>query len=98
MAIVNFRGRGAADIAMLKNSKEARKTLPEHLHLQAVKKLSLLNAASKLEQLFAMRGLRIEKLKGKKEGTYSIRINSQYRICFKFVGGNAIDVEIIDYH
>ncbi len=64
----------------------------------AMRKLALLNVASRIEDLRIPPGNRLEALKGKKQGQWSIRINAQWRICFRFDSGNAIDVEIIDYH
>ena len=51
-----------------------------------------------MQDLQEIRGNRFEKLKGKRKGQFSIRINDQYRICFKWEKENAADVEIIDYH
>jgi toxin HigB-1 len=60
-------------------------------------KLALLDAAMSLVDL-SLPGLRLEKLKGDRDGQYSIRINDQYRICFEWRNGDAYDVEITDYH
>lgn len=61
-------------------------------------KLEVLNAAVSLNSLQIPPGNRLEQLKGNRKGQYSIRINNQWRICFVWEEGNAIDVEIIDYH
>ena len=61
-------------------------------------KLELLNAAVTLQDLAMLPGLRLEKLKGDREGQHSIGINDQYRSCFKWVDNGAEDVEIVDYH
>ncbi len=58
----------------------------------------MLDAAAKLEDIRVPPGNRLEKLKGDREGQYSIRINDQYRICFTWQDGNAYDVEVADYH
>ena len=58
----------------------------------------MLDAAAKLEDLQVPPGNRLEKLRGDREGQYSIRINDQYRICFNWQDGNAHDVELVDYH
>ncbi len=58
----------------------------------------MLNAAKELRDLAAVRGNHLEKLRGDREGQYSIRINNQWRICFVWRGGDALDVEITDYH
>lgn len=64
----------------------------------ALRKLSYLNAASKPEDLLIPPANRLEKLKGDRKTQYSIRINNRWRICFEFEGGNAMGVEIFDYH
>ena len=64
----------------------------------AMRKLALLNVAGRIEDLKVPPGNRLEALKGKRQGQWSIRINDQWRVCFKFEGGNAFDVEIVDYH
>jgi toxin HigB-1 len=64
----------------------------------ARRKLILVNAAGSLEDLRIPPGNRLEKLRGDREGQYSIRINDQYRVCFLWRGGDAYDVEITDYH
>ena len=61
-------------------------------------KLEILNATVSLEGLKVPPGNRLEALRGNRKGQYSIRVDSQWRICFKWVDGNAYDVEIVDYH
>ena len=61
-------------------------------------KLEMLNATVSLDGLKVPPGNRIEALKGDRKGQYSIRIDSQWRLCFKWIEGNAHDVEIVDYH
>jgi len=58
----------------------------------------MLDAAVILEDLRVPPGNRLERLKGDRAGQYSIRINDQWRVCFRWVGENAHDVEIVDYH
>ncbi len=65
---------------------------------QARTRLIRLNAAQSLKDLAALRGNRLEMLKGKRAGQYSIRINDQFRICFQWEEKGPSDVEIIDYH
>ena len=65
---------------------------------QAYRKLGLLHSANDLLVLSALPGNRLEKLHGDREGQYSIRINDEWRICFRWSDGNAYDVEIVDYH
>jgi len=64
----------------------------------ARRKLEILDAAETPGDLKAPPGNRLEALKGTRSGQYSIRINDQWRICFKWDNGNATDVEIVDYH
>jgi len=61
-------------------------------------RLIRLDAATSLEDLRAIRGNRLEALKGKREGEFSMRINDQYRLCFKWGEKGPTDVEITDYH
>lgn len=58
----------------------------------------MLHAAENLETLRRVPGNRFEKLKGERQGQYSIRINDQWRVCFEFSVGQAFEVEITDYH
>lgn len=64
----------------------------------ARRKLLYLHRARRLEDLKAPPGNRLEALKGDRKGQHSIRINDQWRICFRWDDGNAYDVEIVDYH
>jgi proteic killer suppression protein len=69
-----------------------------NIEAAARRKLILLHAAAALEFLRVPPGNRLEALKGDRAGQYSIRINDQFRVCFRWVAGNAEDVEIVDYH
>ncbi len=62
------------------------------------RKLEMLNAGKSLAELRVPPGNRLAALKGDRQGQYSIRINDQWRICFVWRGGDAYDVEIVDYH
>jgi proteic killer suppression protein len=64
----------------------------------ALRKLLMLEAAGRLEDLRIPPGNRLEMLHGDREGQYSIRINDQWRLCFSWIDGAAVDVEIVDYH
>ena len=64
----------------------------------AQRKLAQLDAAATLDFLRAPPGNRLEALKGNRQGSYSIRINDQWRLCFRFENGHAFDAEIVDYH
>ena len=65
---------------------------------RAQTKLAVLDSANSLGDLRATPGNRLEALKGSRRGQHSIRINDQWRICFVWRGGDAYDVEIVDYH
>jgi proteic killer suppression protein len=95
--IVSFKDRGTEDIFDGADSKAARKTLPSKLHGRAGRTLDQLSAAVSLDSL-SLPGLRLEKLKGDRAGRHSIRINDQYRVCFRWTELGAADVEIVDYH
>lgn len=64
----------------------------------AKRKLTMLDSATRLEDLRTPPGNRLEKLAGNRQGQYSIRINDQYRICFVWRANDAFEVEITDYH
>jgi proteic killer suppression protein len=72
--------------------------IPANLRRTAWKKLAILNAALKLENLMVPPGNRLEVLKQDRRGQHSIHSNDQYRICFRWLSGHAHDVEIVDYH
>jgi proteic killer suppression protein len=71
---------------------------PSDLQDAALRKLRLLNVSGRLEDLRIPPGNRLEALKGDRKGQHAIRINDQWRICFRCVDGGAEDVEIVDYH
>jgi len=72
--------------------------LPKDIQRTARRKLIYLDDADDLQDLLAPPGNRLEKLKGDRAGQYSIRINDQWRICFKWSDNKAKNVEIVDYH
>ncbi len=78
----------------------ANEPLKRFVNIEPVarRKLSLVHAAGSLEFLRVPPGNRLEALKGNRAGQYSIRINDQFRVCFRWIGGHAEDVEIVDYH
>lgn len=96
MAITNFANQTTADIAAGVNSKHARR-IPQRVWTAARTRLDALQAAATLADL-ALPAWRLEPLKYTKPGFYSIRVNDQYRILFRFEQGDATDVEIADYH
>lgn len=64
----------------------------------AMRKLAMLHRAAVLDDLRIPPNNRLKALNRDRAGSYSIRINDQYRVCFRFDAGNAFDVEIVDYH
>ena len=72
--------------------------LPAAIQPVARRKLRMLAAAASLDDLRAPPGNRLEALKGDRRGEFSIRINDQWRICFRWRDGDAFDVTIVDYH
>jgi len=79
------------------STKETR-TLPASVQAAAKKRLDFLHAAMRLSDLANIPSLRLEALKGDLKGYYSIRINIQHRIVFRWSGSNASQVEVTDYH
>ncbi len=78
-------------------SREVRQ-FPAELRINARRKLQMLDDAETLQVLAALPGNRFEKLKGDRRGYYSIRINNQWRVVFRWEDGNTSDVSIEDYH
>lgn len=76
----------------------AVRRLPLDMQQTARRKLKQLDAARMIDELRIPPGNRLETLKGDRKGLWSIRINDQWRICFRWEDGNAEDVEIVDYH
>lgn len=72
--------------------------LPPAILKTALRKLTQLEASSSLDELRIPPGNRLEALRGDRAGRHSIRVNDQYRVCFRWDGQNAHEVEITDYH
>ena len=92
--IKGFRDR---DTERLFERQRVRR-VPSDLQRTALRKLRLLDAAENINDLRVPPGNRLERLKGERAGEYSIRINDQWRVCFRWHANNAHDVEIVDYH
>jgi proteic killer suppression protein len=92
--IVGFRD---GETERIWNGVRSRK-LPGGIQDKALRKLRLLNRAKRLDDLRIPPGNRLEALRGSRSGQHSIRINDQWRICFRWSEGTAHDVEIVDYH
>jgi len=78
--------------------REPIRKLPQAIHRVALRKLVQLDAATTLDDLRVPPGNRLEKLAGDRVRQHGIRINDQWRICFRWQQGDAHDVEIVDYH
>lgn len=78
--------------------REARTKFSRSLQRVALRKLLILDAAERLDDLRVPPGNRLERLRGDRDGQYSIRVNDQWRICFRWDQAGASDVEIVDYH
>lgn len=92
--IVSFRDGETAKIWQGLRSRR----LPADIQPAALRKLRLINAARRVDDLRVPPGNRLEALKGDRADQWSIRINDQWRICFNWRDGGAEDVEIVDYH
>lgn len=86
-----------ADTEMLWDTGKSRR-IPANIRSSALKKLFILRRALHLSDLKAPPGNRLELLTGDRKGQHSIRINDQFRLCFRWSDGDAYDVEIVDYH
>jgi proteic killer suppression protein len=78
--------------------RQSSRRFPANLHQAMWRKLAILNAAERLDDLRVPPGNRLEKLSGDRTGQHSIRVNDQWRICFEWREGDAYKVEITDYH
>lgn len=92
--IKTFKDKETEKIFKLQFSRK----LPNSIQQGAVRKLSYLHAAKELKDLTIPPANKLKKLSGNRKGQYSIRINDQWRICFKWRSSNVYDVEIVDYH
>jgi proteic killer suppression protein len=92
--IVSFRDREAERIW---NGERSRR-LPPWIQATALRRLSALNRATSLGELAVFRGYYLKALRGDRAGRFSLRINDQWRVCFRWTERGAADVEIIDYH
>ena len=79
-------------------NEEFSKKLPQDIQKRALTKLRMLNVADVLDDLKIPPNNRLESLSGDRQGQYSIRINDQFRICFRWLDNHSFDVEIVDYH
>ena len=96
--IKTFKNKATEDIFNGKVTKAAGKICPKSLWRIVSRKLDQLDSITSLDELRVPPGNRLETLSGNRKGQYSIRINDQYRICFKWIENEPNDVEITDYH
>lgn len=89
--IKSFRSRDTRSVFL-------RERFSVGVQRMAQRKLAILNAAELLQDLRVPPGNRLDRLSGDREGQYSIRVNDQWRVCFRWSDGDAYDVEIVDYH
>jgi len=96
--IRSFRDRGTEAVFDGADTRLARRTCPLDLWPAARRKLDQVNRAQVLTDLGVPPGNRLERLRGDRAGQHSIRINDQYRVCFRWEAEGAYEVEIADYH
>lgn len=96
--IQSYADDATADLFAGTNSRAARRAVPKDIWRVVRRKLAVLDAATSLKDLAAVPGDRLEALVGDQAGRYSVRINDQYRITFRFENGHAYEVRCEDYH
>ena len=96
--IRSFRDRGTENIFDGSDTPAARRTCPRALWAVARRKLDQVNQVRDLRDLAVPPGNRLERLRGDRSAQHSIRVNEQYRVCFRWEAGDAYEVEIADYH
>mgnify|MGYP002083719473 CR=1 FL=1 len=96
--IRSFADAATEDLFNGVDSRRARKACPVDLWPVARRKLTQLNRVRELAELSAPPGNRLEKLRGDRAGQHSIRINDQYRVCFRWESSYADEVQVTDYH
>lgn len=96
--IRSFADGATEDLFNGVDSRRARQACPPTLWRVAARKLTQLNRVKELRELAVPPGNRLEALRGSRKGAHSIRINDQFRVCFRWEDGYADDVEVTDYH
>lgn len=98
VVIASFADTATEDVFDGADTRLARKVCPSALWPVARRKLTQINRIRELKELAVPPGNRLETLRGNRAGQHSIRINAQYRICFRWEDGHAYEVQIADYH
>lgn len=96
--IRSFKDEGTADIFAKQDTRAARHTCPQILWPAARERLNRVHHATEVIEMMIPPGNRLKRLRGGRYGQHSIRINDQYRVCFRWKNGGAESVEIVDYH
>ena len=96
--IRSFRNRGTEDVFDGVGTPAAHRACQQSVWRVARRKLDQLNRVRELRELAIPPGNRLERLRGERQGQHSIRINDQFRVCFRWEVGDAYEVEIADYH
>ena len=96
--IKTFKNKATEDIYNGKTTKVSMRACPKKIWRIATRKLDQLDSILSLDELLVPPGNRLETLSGQRKGQFSIRINDQFRICFKWSETGPEDVEITDYH
>ena len=97
MIVLMIRSFADAETKRFYTTGKSRR-LPTEIRKRVAMRLTQLNAASRIEDLRLPPSNRLEGLKHDRAGQWSIRVNDQWRVCFRFDKGDAFDVEIVDYH
>ena len=93
-----FADQATEDLFNGEDTRDARRRLPTALWPVARRKLTQLNRVGELREMGVPPGNRLERLRGDRAGQHSVRINEQYRVCFRWEESHADDVEVTDYH
>lgn len=96
--IQSFADAGTEDVFNGRATRAARRVCPAELLAVARRKLDQLDSVVSLASLRAPPGNRLESLRGARQGQHSIRVNDQYRVCFRWTDAGPADVELTDYH
>jgi len=96
--ITSFRNQGTEDLFNREDTKAARRVCPANVRKVAQRKLDQLNFATQIGDMRIPPNNQLEKLKGDRDGQWSVRVNQQFRVCFAWSAKGPSDVEIVDYH